>query len=58
MTTDLSPDLHRVSGAVMADVTQLVERSGTGEPGSYLGAAAQFIDVALARVPEGGPQHG
>jgi 3-carboxy-cis,cis-muconate cycloisomerase len=62
-TAELASGLQVETAAMKARVAGaahelLAERGGTGAPGDYLGAAAQFVDVVLARVPEGGPQHG
>jgi 3-carboxy-cis,cis-muconate cycloisomerase len=36
----------------------LAERGRPGDPADYLGESAAFVDAVLARVPEGGPDHG
>ena len=37
----------------------LAERGrGSGDPADYLGESSAFVDAVLARLPEGGPDHG
>lgn len=36
----------------------LAERGRGGDPADYLGRSSAFVDAVLARLPEGGPDHG
>lgn len=59
LVTGLEADAAAMKArADAADDELLAERGEPGDPWTYLGAASQFLDAVLARVPERGPGHG
>jgi len=62
-TAELTAGLE-VDAVVMASRAKsaaddlLAERGRGGDPSDYLGESSAFVDAVLARLPEGGPDHG
>jgi 3-carboxy-cis,cis-muconate cycloisomerase len=59
LVAGLEIDIDVMSSRAKAAADDLLaERGRAGDPADYLGESSAFIDAVLARLPDGGPDHG